>query len=506
MLEDILFKMMFEPAQGEAWEVRRKYTWRELELEQKYGKEYRALKKQASRMLHELENSLAKHGKLKTMVLESREKSASLKKLVDQKPNAKIIAKMLKWRVAKTDALEKALENQELLIKDQKFEFERIDEDRKMSYDQKEAAINKERRIDTYNNATKLLARYETSGSQNVIKRMENKVLEKEKKATELHEAMSSGPRQTESKEVEELTAQIESRIQQFELKIQQFESKVTSAQEMLQNMDSNTERALERLKKQHSIAIEHAEKSYLEETNIEKNVATWESHAKILKAEAKQKTRKVSQSFTENSPQKLIEIEQQLEEFIAALRSHRLRNLALQQRLFTAELIVKRLSFIHLILSVIPDKAGELILDYHAISTAVQSYLKIVPKAKGSTIDQESDLPTRLSALESKTQRALIRTVREILLEPPSEASPEVLKKLYDASVIMRAEKLLHEPYLEKWKKLAKQSDEEKKELLNAVAVDREKRYTEILEIIEQSNKVIFLSYKCLRRNRKLE
>jgi hypothetical protein len=465
----------------------------ELSLEWKYGKDYRSISKQVSILTSVLEASTTKENHLKMVLLDLTKKGESLRKLADKKPNARTIATMLNWRITRAAEVEKELWKQELLVKEQQDQLEKLKEKCEGLLVQKEVLIAKETQKNANDAAFNVLLRCTTTAHRDIFERMESKVKEKEEEALENFRPIV---RQAQSIEIERLTAQIE-------LTIQKFESKLSSAQDNLTTLDPNIERAYDRLRKQQLIAIGLAERSLQEEDRFEKNIKVRETNVEALQNAADNAAKKGNRSLADRLPGKLSENNSRREDLTVALRAHRLRNLALQHRLFRIEGIIKRLYLNQLMLSALPNKKSDLFSQYQSISSAALLYLNGEGHSKSANADDEFDLPTRLSALESRTQLALIVAVKDEFQKLLAAASLHSENEILDIWTRMKAEKVLHESEFEKWKAIANQSLEEGKELMHAVSSSREKQYAEIIGVIEQNAKVLAIAVECLPHNR---
>ena len=340
--------------------------------------------------------------------------------------------------------------------------------------------------------AQKLLSQNLQSTAPSLLQRMELKVLQRENAALKILEQKTDPTnRSAVEKSAEDFVNRIFNASESF---VRSIVNVGSTAQDFVATADPSVKRAFARLERDLQSARLLALKAEEEEEHckerIENTVETslgwsreessdWKAHKQPndqIDASKRRTTKKWSKSCQE------------------ILKKLRIRNLSIQQRLYRAEGIVKRLNVIRWLLSTLPDRNNNVFAQYTSLTNALSKYLRSMGNKQSLTDgdDPPPDFRERLSQLEDRVLLAFLRIAKGDSALLNEDAYSRLEGDIATISMVIELDRADALVEYKKWNAIADQAFADKQELLHAVAEVRTTQNIQILRFAEKTLDVL--------------
>jgi hypothetical protein len=178
------------------------------------------------------------------------------------------------------------------------------------------------------------------------------------------------------------------------------------------------------------------------------------------------------------------------------ALRRHRMKNILIDQQLFRADCIARRIFVLRLLISILPVTERDEIVAYKSLLTAFTTYVGQGWKgeSKNDAADIKDDLPLRLNALESRIQMTFINLVKTNLGDLIQNKIIALRECVPDIAETVENEIREQKSKLEWWQKVSRDAFENEAELALTVASRRVDQSIEVIDSLDRSREVLMI------------
>jgi hypothetical protein len=297
------------------------------------------------------------------------------------------------------------------------------------------------------------------------IENFERMVLEKEGKAEKSAQPVFEGLSAADNELIERMMVKLDRAVEALDYHVSaMFSVQVAS--------DPSVENAYERLLQQLNEARRLAERSLFEEYSLETHLNQFRSSERANNVE-------------------------DLATLADALRKHKFNNISIDQQLFRADCIARRIFILKLLLSADPGILENEMFAYKGLLKAFSSYLEKGwnRELSGDTthgIDEGIALLDRLSALESRVQMSFINLAKGKLINLPENKIADLAKKAPELAETIEREIAEQKTKLERWQNVLLDAEKSDARLVQFVASQRIDQSVEVVQSLERSGEVL--------------
>jgi hypothetical protein len=233
----------------------------------------------------------------------------------------------------------------------------------------------------------------------------------------------------------------------------------------ILKSSDPSIENAYNKLVRQLNDARKFAESSLLEESHLEEH-CNLSSNAK------------------------------ELEQNSLALRSHRMKNILIDQQLFRADCIARRIFVLRLFISILPATERDEMVAFKSLLKAFTIYVAQGWKgeSKSDGVDKKDDFPIRLNALESRIQMSFINLVKTNFGDLTQNKIIALRECVPDIAETVENEIREQKSKLEWWQEVSRDAFENEAELVLSVASRRVDQSIDVIDSLDRSRDVLVI------------
>ncbi len=257
-----------------------------------------------------------------------------------------------------------------------------------------------------------------------------------------------------------------------------------TAVRDAFRKIDPSLERAFRRLQTQ----LDQARRSAKHSQNAEQGIEIALKHERASLEQLK--SNRAKPGSADNSVQ-ILHVEQSLEFITDGLKVIKVRNLSIQQTLYSVEAIVRRLSILKMLISASPLSRKDMRSQFIDLSNSVLAYLQ-QQNSSEATNCPSVNLAERLHTLEQATLMKYLQFAKNetaILNQIIMDRLKVDVAMISDVLDFERADAYAD---LEKWTSVALTAEADNQQLLLAVAQTRTARCSEILKMTEQTLDVL--------------
>lgn len=358
------------------------------------------------------------------------------------------------------------------------------------AYTQKQIAIAQLRAQSALKRVDKILSKSSShpGAALTAMAKLEKIVTEREEVAANAHALRMQKIEETFVKvDATDPEKSFVSQIRRYRYKCAERVSKARKAvTDAFRKIDPSLERAFKRLQTQLEQAHRTAQNSQNAEQGIEVLLGRERASLEQLKS------RDVKLGSADNSAQ-ISHAEQSLAFMTDGLKVIKVRNLSIQQTLYSVDAIVRRLSILKMLISASPLSRSGMRSQFIELTNSVLAYLQHHQQnSQEDTNCPSVNLAERLHTLEQSTLMKYLQFAKS-----ESEVLNQNLVDRLKVDVAMMSESLDFEradayAELEKWTSVAITAEADNQQLLLAVAQTRTARCSEILKMTEQTLDVL--------------
>jgi len=329
-----------------------------------------------------------------------------------------------------------------------------------------------------------------THKSGRVLDQFEFKVLERELIAAE---SLAKIKIANEEMKLEPIHAS--QAIDVVEDKASSIRAAFDSLGQMIDSLDPSVEKAYRRLESQIAASNKSAELSEEVERNLELSIerlkdssVTWQNRAKTYELDPEN-------PILANVMSRKLSVDESAAELSNALVAHKTKNLANAQVLFRVEGIARRLHFLKLMISALPETSKDDLSSLTQFIDAICSYLQNTLQDNASEngeLKGAAFLSERIYLLE---QNLLMKYIEFAKVKLKNLNSVGASKFAADSAAISSAlglERESSKSELLRWETVLKQAIEDNMQLLQSVAEQRIEHYSGVIRMTDQTIEVL--------------
>ncbi len=258
----------------------------------------------------------------------------------------------------------------------------------------------------------------------------------------------------------------------------------------LMATSDPSLDAAYQRLLDQMQVAEEIAENSIKAENELEIKIADFANNSWITDDSLEGLELTPEEASVRDAHSKSTAVALEL-----ALRAHRRKNLAVRYALFRVDDVVRRLRVLKMLCSTHPELRGQVVIELRNVVADLGDWL--VATIRGESAEKisdvrDADISSRIEALNSRVLLAYIELIK-------SGSNKLRLASFKSEAEAIHATLSKEMPFCtsqcDDWKELAKQAEQEKKEVLFWVASQRVAAWSDYISTNRQTMEVLELA-----------